>query len=218
MITIRYHLYMSIYNPNRYNWLTKFYQYMVIGFLFRPVYYLFYGLKVYGKENIPKDGKPFIIMPNHLSNHDPPIISLVFNSPIAYMAKKELFEVPFLGWVITMLGAFLVDREKVSKTTIKGAKEVLSKGWCLGMFLEGTRSKTPNTLGKPNVGPAYISNLTGVPILPVGIVGSNKKFGPVTVKIGKLFYPEGELDKTCWHCAEKLAELTGFQISDKNNL
>ena len=209
---------MSIYNPNRYNWITKFYQYMVIWLLFRPVYYLFYGLKVYGKENIPKDGKPFIVMPNHLSNNDPPLISLALNIPIAYMAKKELFEVPFLGWAITMLGAFLVDREKVSKTTIKGAKEVLSKGWCLGMFLEGTRSKIPDTLGKPNVGPAYISNLAGVPILPIGIVGSNKQSGPIIVKIGKLFYPERDIAKASLHCAEKLAELTGFKILEKNNL
>ena len=128
------------------------------------------------------------------------------------MAKKELFETPFIGWAITMLGAFLVDREKVSKTTIRGAKEVLSKGWCLGMFLEGTRSKIPGLLNKPNVGPAYISNLTGVPVLPVGITGSNKKGGPVTVKIGKLFYPERDLEKARWHCAEKLAELTGLKV------
>ena len=188
---------------------------MVIWLLFRPVYYLGYHLKVLGKENIPKDKKPFIVMPNHLSNNDPPIISLALNIPIAYMAKKELFEVPFLGLAITMLGAFLVDRENVSKSTIKGAKEILKKEWCLGMFLEGTRSKIPNTLGKPHVGPAYISNLTGIPILPIGIIGSNKKGGPVTVKVGKLFYPDRDLDKGKWQCTEKLAELTGFKIPEK---
>ncbi len=206
---------MAIYDPKRYNWITKFYQYMVIWLLFAPIYYLFYGLKVYGKENIPKDGKPFIVMPNHLSNNDPPIVSLSFNMPIAYMAKKELFKAPFIGWAITMLGAFLVDRENVSKTTIKGAKEVLRKGWCLGMFLEGTRSKTPGMLGKPNSGPVYISHLAAVPILPVGIIGSNKKGGPVTVKIGKLFYPERDLEKARWQCAEKLAELTGLKVPEQ---
>ena len=213
MTALRYHLYVAIYNPKRYNWITKFYQYIVIWLLFRPVYYLFYRLKIYGKENIPKDGKPFIVMPNHLSNNDPPLISLALNMPVAYMAKKELVEIPFLKWAITMLGAFLVDRENVSKTTIKGAKEILSKGWCLGMFLEGTRSKIPGVLGKPNVGPAYIANLTGVPILPIGILGSNKSFGPIIMKIGKTFYPERDLEKAKQHCIEKLAELTGFKIS-----
>ena len=185
---------------------------MIIWFLFRPVYYIFYRMKVYGKGNIPRDCQPFIVMPNHLSNNDPPIVSAVLKIPIAYMAKKELFEVPFLGWAITMLGAFLVDREKVSKTTIRGAKEILSKGWCLGMFLEGTRSKTPNVLGKPNVGPAYIASFNNVPILPIGIVGSNKPFGPIVVRIGKLFYPDKDLEKARWQCAEKLAELTGFKL------
>lgn len=206
---------MAIYNPKRYNWITKFYQYMVIWLLFIPVYYIFYRTKIYGKENIPKDKKPFIVMPNHLSNNDPPIISMTFMFPIAYMAKKELFEIPFIGWAITTLGAFSVNREKLEKTTIKAAKEVIRKGWCLGMFLEGTRSKIPNTLGKPNIGPVYISHLTGVPILPVGIIGSNKPFGPITVRIGKLFYPEKDLEKAKWQCAEKLSELTGFKISTK---
>src|SRR3989338_4443285 len=169
---------MAIYDPKRYNWITKFYQYMVIWLLFRPVYYLFYRLKVYGRENIPKDGKPFIVMPNHLSNNDPPLVSLVLNIPIAYMAKEELYSVPFFGWAITMLGAFSVDREKVEKTTIKATKKIVKKNWCLGMFLEGTRSKTPGVLGKPNTGSAYIAILNHVPILPVGIIGSNKPFGP----------------------------------------
>ena len=208
---------MATYNPKRYNWITKFYQYMVIWLLFVPVYYIFYRMKIYGKENIPKNGKPFIVMPNHLSNNDPPIVSTALMTPIAYMAKKELFSAPFIGWAITMLGAFLVDRENVSKTTIKGAKEVISKGWCLGMFLEGTRSKTPGVLGNPNFGPAYIATLNKVPILPIGIIGSNKKFGPIKVKIGKLFYPDENLHKGRWQCAEKLAELTGFKLPDRGS-
>ena len=202
---------MAIYNPNRYNWLTKLYQYLVIWLLFVPVYCIFYRMKVYGKENIPKE-KPFIVMPNHLSNNDPPVVSTALMIPIAYMAKKELFEVPFLGWAITTLGAFLVDREKVSKTTIKGAKDVLSKKWCLGMFLEGTRSKTPGVLGEPNVGPVYISSLNNIPILPIGIVGTNKPFGPIRIKIGKPFYPDKDLEKARWQCARRLAELTGFKL------
>lgn len=207
---------MAIYNSKLHDsWLTKFYQFLVIRLLFMPVYYIFYRLKVYGKENIPKDGRPFIVMPNHLSNNDPPIVSTVLLIPIAYMAKKELFSVPFIGWAITMLGAFSVDREKVEKTTLRAAKEVLSKGWCLGMFLEGTRSKIPGSLGKPNLGVPYISSLYNVPVLPIGIIGSNKKFGPVTVKIGKLFYPEQELEKAKWQCAEKLAELTGLKVLDR---
>ncbi|OGI19076.1 MAG: hypothetical protein A3B68_07705 [Candidatus Melainabacteria bacterium RIFCSPHIGHO2_02_FULL_34_12] len=208
---------MADYKLNKYNWLTRFYQYIVIYLLFIPVYYIFYRLKVYGKENIPKDKKPFIVMPNHLSNNDPPIVSTVVESPIAWMAKKELYSVPFLASAISKLGAFLVDRENVSKSTIKATKYIISKKWSVGVFLEGTRSKIPGRLGNPNLGSAYISNLNNVPILPVGIVGSNKLFGPITVRIGKLFYPGKDLEIARWQCAEKLSELTGLKMPDKEN-
>lgn len=207
---------VAIYNPKRYDsWITKFYQYLVIYVLFVPVYYIFYRMKVYGKENIPKDKKPFIVMSNHLSNNDPPILSTVLPVSIAYMAKEELYSVPFLGWAITKLGAFSVNREQVEKTTIKAAKEIIQKNWCIGIFLEGTRNKTPGILGKPNFGAAYIANLNNIPILPVGIIGSNKPFGPIIVKIGKLFYPDKDLEKARWQCAEKLCELTGFKLPER---
>lgn len=205
---------MAIYYPNLYNWTAKLVQFVVIKFFFTPLYYLIYRLKVIGRENIPKSKTPFIIMPNHLSNLDPPLISAVMNMPIAYMAKKELFDIPILKQLIIILGTFSVNREKVEKTTIKATKELIKKKWCLGMFLEGTRSKTPGYLSNPNIGPAYIANLNNVPILPVGIIGSNKPFGPITVKIGKLFYPDKDLEKARWQCAEKLAELTGFKLPE----
>ena len=203
---------MAYYNPKVYGLFGKLCQLIAIWFFLVPFYYIFCHLKVYGKENLPKDGKPFVVMPNHLSNLDPPLVSAALKIFIAYMAKEELYSVPIISFLIKILVAFSVNREKVEKTTIKAAKEIIEKGWCVGIFLEGTRSKTPGVLGIPNVGAAYIANLTGVPILPVGIIGSDKTFGPITVKIGKLFYPDKDLDKAKWQCAEKLAELTGFGL------
>ena len=154
-------------------------------------------------------------MPNHLSNLDPPVVSAALDIHIAYMAKEELYRNWFFRWLILSLGAFSVNRKKIEKGTIKTAKEVISKGWCLGVFLEGTRSKTPGILGMPNLGPAYFANLVDVPILPVGITCSNKMFGPIAVKIAKLFYPDEDLEKAKWQCAEKLAGLTGFKLPNK---
>lgn len=207
---------MSVYNPKRYNWITKLWHYLIICFVFIPFYYVLYRLKVYGKENVPKNKKPYIIMPNHLSNLDPPMVSAVLKIPIGYMAKKELYSVPFWGWMITTLGAFSVDRQKVTKTTIIAVKELLQKGWPVCVFLEGTRSTTPGILGKPFLGPAYFAKENKVPILPVGIVNSDKLFGPVTVRIGKLFYPEKDLETAKWQCAKKLSELTGLKLPDKD--
>ena len=205
---------MAIYNPKQYDgWHTKLCQFIAIHFLFIPYYFIIRRLKIYGKENLPKDKKPFIVMPNHLSNLDPPLVSTVLTGiPVAYMAKKELFETPIIKELIYLLGAFSVDRGKVEKTTIRAVKEIIEKNWCLGMFLEGTRSKTPGILGIPNIGPAYVANLNNIPILPLGIIGSNKPLGPIIVKIGKLFTPDKDLEKARWQCAEKLAELTGFKL------
>ena len=208
---------MAYYNPKTYNIFTRVWQAFIVWVILVPVYYVFYRLKVFGKENIPKGDKGFVIMPNHLSNNDPPLICCALNLGIAYMAKKELFDVPFWGSLIKSLGAFSIDREKVEKTSIKAAKEILNKGWNVGIFLEGTRSKNPGFLGKPNLGPAFISNLAKVPIIPVGIVGSNKLFGPITVRIGQPFYPDSDLEKAKWECAEKLSELTGFKIPARDS-
>lgn len=203
---------MAYYKPELYPFFAKLTQVIAIWFFLIPFYYIFCHLKVYGKENLSKDEKPFIVMPNHLSNLDPPLVSAALKIFIAYMAKEELYSVPVISFLIKILGAFSVNREKVEKTTIKAAKGIIEKGWCVGIFLEGTRSKTPGVLGIPNVGAPYIANLADVPILPVGIIGSDKTFGPITVKIGKLFYPDKDLEKARWQCAEKLVELTGFKL------
>ena len=206
---------MAVYIPEIYRITGRVCQFIAIWFFLKPFYCIFYRVKVIGRENLPKDKKLCIVMPNHLSNNDPPLLSATLNIPIAWMAKEELFKVPILGWLITILATFSVNREKLEKTTIKAAKEIVAKNWNLGIFLEGTRSKIPGQLGKPNAGPAYISNLTGVPVLPVGIDGSNKLFGAITVKIGKPFYPGKDLEKARWQCAEKLSELTGLKVPDK---
>ena len=208
---------MSVYNPNRYNWITKLIQYLVIYFLFVPCYYVLFRIKIYGKENIPKDKKPFVVMPNHIANLDPPLVSVALKMPVAYMAKEELYSVPVINWFITIMGAFSVKREKVEKTTIIATKEIIKKGWPVGMFLEGTRSKNKGMLGKPYVGPAYVSNLNNIPILPIGITGTDKFFGDVVVKIGKPFFPDKDLEKAKWQCAEKICELTGFKMPSQLN-
>jgi len=208
-------LFMVIYRPNHYNAIGALYQYMVIVLFLTPFYHFFFKIKVEGKENIPKDKKTYIIMPNHISNFDPPLVSVVLKIPIAYMAKVELFKIPILRELILSLSAFSVNREKVELSTMKFAKEVLKKGWSVGMFLEGTRSKIPGTLGYPNIGPAYLALKHKIQILPVGITGSYKWFQPITVIIGKPYTPKENLEEARWECAKKLSELTGFKTPNK---
>lgn len=205
---------MTIYHPNNYSQIHRFTHYFINYCIFPFLFQTRYKTFITGKNNIPKERIPFIVMSNHLSNFDPPLICYALKHPIAYMAKEELFTVPVLKQVIEFLGAFSVNREKVEKATIKAAVDVLKKKWILGMFLEGTRSKIPGTLGKPNAGPIFISHMSKAPILPVGIIGSNQKSGKIVVNIGKLFYPNEDVEKGKLQCLQKLSELTGFKLPD----
>lgn len=175
-------------------------------------------LEYSGRENIPPG--PCVFVGNHLSNWDPGLIAWVTDRPISYLAKKELFSDKFFRNLVLAYGAISVDRDRPEKSTFKAVKEMLAKGWSLGMFIEGTRSRTPGILGQPQMGAAYFARLNKLPIVPVGIVGMNVKYGKAYARIGKPIQPEGSLEEISWKVMEALADLTGYklppQISQKS--
>ena len=160
----------------------------VINFIWK----VFFGWKVYGRENIPKNGG-FIVASNHLSNFDPPLVgTAVWTRECYFFAKKELFEInKFFTWLIKAYNAFPADREKIDRNAIRKADEILKMGQGLIMFPEGTRSKT-GELQTPKHGTAFIALRNKVPIVPALIKNSNtpliKQFlrkKTVIVKFGK---------------------------------
>ena len=122
----------SLREPEFYNRWRRLFLFLVTHVFYMIRFKLVYRLEVYGKENIPDDNN-FIIAANHLSTLDPPLVCAVMNKPVAYMAKKELFENPFLCWWLNWLGAFAVDREKLGVSTIKTVKNLKNTGWVLGI-------------------------------------------------------------------------------------
>lgn len=162
-----------------------------------PIYKLMFFFKVNGRENIPKNGA-YIICSNHLSNHDPIMLGVSLRRQIYYMAKAELFKNPIGGQVIRWLGAFPVNRGAGDGKAINEAEEVVKKGRLLGIFIEGTRSKTGEFL-RPKSGAAIIAHQMDVPVIPICITPKNKQyriFQRVTVSIGKPMTPqELELNK-----------------------
>jgi 1-acyl-sn-glycerol-3-phosphate acyltransferase len=199
-------------NINTYNWLRKIPHYITIYFFLYPFYKIWFRIKIYGRENIPK-GENLLIASNHLSYFDPTIISLTTLAPVAYMAKEELFQIPVLKQFILMYGAFAVDRKKLEISTIKTAKGIIQKGWHVSLFPEGTRG-TEGSIGKIHEGISYLAKTTKTRVLPLGIVGSSTKRGPITVKIGKPidYTLKPEEMKTQW--LEAIEELTGFKSKD----
>jgi 1-acyl-sn-glycerol-3-phosphate acyltransferase len=161
--------------------------------LVSPMLHTYFRGKIYGAENVPKT-KPFIVVSNHASYFDPPILSNCVGRPVAYMAKEELFKVPVLAQVIRLYGAYPVSRGTSDRTAIRSALECLANGWAVGIFLEGTR--TPDgKIHAPKRGAALLAAKAKVPLLPVSLWGAENilqkgssvpRSVPLTIRIGQL--------------------------------
>lgn len=130
--------------------------------------------KVTGRENLPASG-PVVIVANHISNWDPVAVGVAVKRQVFFMAKEELFKVPLLGAVLPLLGSFPVKRGQSDRAAIRKAMEVLKKGNVLGVFPEGHRS-TSGKLEPFSEGAVHLAAKFEAPILPVGVVGTDKIF------------------------------------------
>lgn len=155
-------------------WLARNLLYGCIRLLFR--------LRIEGREHLPPSG-PVILYANHGSWLDIPLLGAASNRIIRFMAKAELFRVPVLGALIRFLGAFPVHRGEADRQAVKQALAILKEGGVLGIFPEGTRSKT-GQIGRAEPGTAYLLWKSGAIAVPVGISSRYGLFGPIVVRVG----------------------------------
>lgn len=156
-----------------------------------PIFKLLFFYKVNGKKNVPDEGA-FVVCSNHLSNFDPVLLALTQKRQIFYMAKAELFKNKFLAGLIRTLGAFPVTRGAGDGKAVNEAENLIDDGKLLGIFIEGTRSKTGELL-RPKSGAAIIAHQKNVPVIPVCITPKKKfvrVFQKVTISWGKPIMPE----------------------------
>ncbi len=165
--------------------------YIIGKIILVPLFKLLFFYRVNGKKNVPKDGG-CILCSNHLSNFDPVFLELCQGRQVYFMAKEELFKNPVTACICKMFGAFPVQRGAGDGKAINKAGEVVRQGKLLGIFIEGTRSKTGEFL-RPKSGTAVIAAQAKVPVIPVCITPKNKKiklFHKVTISIGEPIPPE----------------------------
>ena len=146
--------------------------YRFARFLLKIVFKIRYKLVVHGNTNLPKT--PLVICANHINLWDPILLAIIFDRPIRFMAKKELFEYKFLGFLLEKFGAFPVDRDNVNIKTIKDAIKLVKNNEVLGIFPEGTRVKTVSEENM-KTGVAMIASRACADVIPV-FINSNYKF------------------------------------------
>lgn len=139
--------------------------------------------KVTGLENVPETG-PVIIAANHLANVDSFLVPVVFNRKVRYIIKADFWHKSGLTARIKQrffetVGSIPVERGtlKSAQGSLEKAREVLDEGEVFAIYPEGTRSRT-GKLGRGRTGVAWLEEKTGAPIIPVGLVGTEKLFVP----------------------------------------
>ena len=156
-------------------------------FLLRLFYYPVYRIKVFGRENVPETG-PVLLCSNHVAMKDPVLFGIVQRRQVFYMAKEELFRNGFIGGILRGLGAFPVKRGTGGTDALEDAYALLNDNAVVGVFIEGTRSKT-GELQRPKTGAALLHYRTKAPVVPVCITGGTGKwavpFKRTEVRFGK---------------------------------
>ncbi|MCS0654044.1 MULTISPECIES: 1-acyl-sn-glycerol-3-phosphate acyltransferase [Bacillaceae] len=142
-----------------------------------------YRFEVFGKENFPKEGG-VLLCSNHIDNLDPPVVGINAPRSVYFMAKEELFNVPVLGKILPDLNAFPVKRGMSDREALRKGLGILKEGNVLGLFPEGTRSKT-GQLGKGLAGAGFFALRSEAHVVPCAIIGPYKAFSKLKVVYGK---------------------------------
>ena len=165
------------------NWM-----YEVVRLVLTPYLLLFFRTRAIDSDKVPADG-PAIVAPNHFSFLDHFFVAVYLRRKVQFMAKSQLFKFP-LQVVYHNGGVFPVRRGHRDEEAFKTAHAVLARGGIVVMYCEGGRSRT-GELGEAKPGIGRLALQSGVPVVPVGLAGSERvrdwkrfRFPKVTVQFG----------------------------------
>ena len=160
--------------------------------------WLLYRVRIDGRENLPATGG-FVLAPSHRSMMDILFTARVTPRRVRFMGKASLFKVPVLGAFFSALGGFPVARDGTDRKAVRDSVTMLEAGDVLCVYPEGTRQHGPK-IQPLQPGAAYLAIRAGVPIVPVGMAGTEEimrarkspipRFGRVTIVVGEPLVPE----------------------------
>jgi 1-acyl-sn-glycerol-3-phosphate acyltransferase len=151
--------------------LQKF-MYRVVRGIVEGLCRVLFAVTVEGKENIPGHGA-FVLAPVHRSNVDFALAACVTKRRMRFMAKDSLWKVPGLAQLIDVLGAYPVNRGAADREAMRRTEDCIKRGEPVVMFPEGTRRSGP-VIEEVFEGVAFVAARNHVPIIPVGIGGSER--------------------------------------------
>jgi 1-acyl-sn-glycerol-3-phosphate acyltransferase len=133
---------------------------------------LAFRVRVEGTDHVPSTGAA-ILAPSHRSMMDIPFLAIVTRRRIRFMGKRSVFEIPVLGALFSQLGGFPVARDGSDHAAVRASLSMLGDGELLAVYPEGTRQHG-GRIQPLQPGAAYLALRAGVPIVPIGIAGSEE--------------------------------------------
>ena len=146
----------------------------VAKFVFRGVFRTLARVQILGKENILY-GKPYVVAMNHVSIFDPPFVAAFWPEQLEIIGAIDVFSKPGQGQLLKLYGVIPVHRGDYDRSLLTKIISIIKSGVPLLIAPEGARSHEPG-MRRAKPGIAYVIEQTGVPVLPVGLIGTTEDF------------------------------------------
>ena len=146
----------------------------VLKSVFRLIFRILGRIEVHGEKNIPF-GMPYVVAMNHISIYDPPFVAAFWPEALEIIGAADVFQKPGQGQLLKLYGVIPVHRGQYDRALLQRIVSILKAGYPFLIAPEGGRSHVP-AMRRALPGIAYIIEETGVPVVPVGLVGTTEDF------------------------------------------
>lgn len=146
----------------------------VLRMVFRLIFRILGRVKVIGRENVPRR-QPYLVAINHISLFDPPLAAAFLPEAVEIVGASDVFDRPGQGQLLKLYGVIPAHRGEYDRNLLRRAVAVLKAGYALLIAPEGGRSHV-TAMRRAFPGIAYLAEETGVPVIPVALVGTTDDF------------------------------------------